>query len=179
MHRIGAEIPIVAVAAAMMAGMVLVVGRAIEPPTEPIVLASRPAELYAGGPATCLAAPLTGRAASGVVGQARLCHDGRDLHLTLRMDGIAPGEVFSAWLGYAHRQAPCQDSSCGSSDLPSDRPASLMQRRIGDASSTARTLELDAALTGVELTPGEQVVLRVLQPGESAGPYAQAIFDVP
>ena len=112
------------------------------------------------------------------MGQARLCRDGRDLRLALRVDGLAPGQVYSAWLGYAHQLAPCQDSACGQSHLLSGHSTGL-QQIIGSMPPASRTLELDVTLREVQLSSGAQILLRVLRPGGRAGPDAGAVFNVP
>jgi hypothetical protein len=179
MDRIAIELPIAAVAAALMAGMVLATGSAIDPPIEPILLSNGKVESTAGSPSGCLEAPITTPSDAGDVGHARLCHDGRDLRLVLRADGLAPGSGYRAWLGYAHQLGPCEDSLCDEIGLPSGRSTGSMQQIIGEVPPTSRTLELDVSLRDVKLVSGAQILLRLLRQGSLAGPDAGAVFNVP
>jgi hypothetical protein len=178
-HRIAVELPVMATVAAIMASMVLIVGRSIEPPAHPVVLASHVVDSPTGDVGACLEAPVTALWATGAVGKGTLCYDGRDLRVALRVTDLAPGEVYAAWLGYEHQPAPCHDSPCGSVDLPSERPTGLMQQVVGGVSPPSRTLELDATLRDIRLLSGARVSLLLLRPTGRAGPHAQATFTIP
>lgn len=179
MRRVTIEVPIMAMAAIVMASMVLAVGNAIESPAVPVVLASAPVEPRSGTATDCLEADVVALTTAEVAGHARLCYDGRDLRLTFRAKGLAPGEVYSAWLGYMHRTVPCQDTPCGPIDLSHERTIALMQRPVGGVSPASLELEFDSSVRRVQLARGEQVSLLLLRPGGLPVTYAQAVFIVP
>jgi hypothetical protein len=178
-HRVAIELPIMAMASAIMTSMVLIVGTTIEPPAQPIVLPSRSVDSPTGDVGRCLIAPVTAPLASGIVGQGTLCESGRDLRVTLRVTDLTPGEVYTAWLSYAPQPAPCRDSPCGSIDLPSESPAGLMERIDGGVVPPSHTLELHRELRDTRFISGAQISLLLLRPRGRVGPHAQAVFIIP
>jgi hypothetical protein len=158
---------------------VLVIGSAIEPPTEPVVLARRPEGARSDNVMGCLEAPVTSPSTAEAVGHARLCHDGHTLQVTLRVTGLVPGEVYSLWLGYAHQLEPCQASLCGHGDLPHERSTGLLQQVVGEGSPGSGALQVDSNVHDVQLVRGARLSLLLLCPCPPVEPHAQATFVVP
>jgi hypothetical protein len=179
MQRIAIEVPIMAVAAILMASMVLAGGSAIPPPAEPLLLPSRPVASDISDTTRCLEAPVTTPSAAGAVGRATLCQTGRDLHTTLRADGLALGVVYTAWLGYTVQPPPCQGSPCGPFGLPGEQPTEFTQQIGGGVVPASGTLEVDAQIREFRPMSGGQVSLLLLLPTGEASPLAQATFLVP
>jgi hypothetical protein len=165
--------------AAIIAGMVLILGAMV--PVSPVP--ETPFDRAAVAPfidaGTCLEAPMLPFAAPGASGRATLCDDGQDLRIALQVSGLTPGEEFTAWLGYGTILPVCREASCRLIGAPGDDPAASMQR-IGDASAQpSGVLEFERELADVRLLHGARIALEVLGERGRAGPYAQAIFIVP
>jgi hypothetical protein len=163
MHRIAIETPIVAVAGAILASLVLVAGIAIEPSPEPIVLSGK-ILLPAGGTGGCLDAPMSAPSTRGAAGEMKLCPDDRDLLATLRVGGLEPGASYSAWLSVAPQPTLCTVSYCEPSGM-ADAGWAEETRRIGTGfASTSRTVEFGAILHDVPRVSGVQISMFLLLP---------------
>jgi hypothetical protein len=97
----------------------------------------------------------------------------------MRINGLTPGEEYTAWFGVGALPAVCRDGSCRPGDMQEDDHTVSMQR-IGNASvQSSGVLELERELTDVRLVHGAHIALQILGERGRAGPYAQAIFIVP
>ena len=180
--RIAVTEVLVGIAAGLIIGAGIgAVGRTIEVPSAPSSLSSRPYELLADTLGACLDAPVTGPSASDIIGQARLCRAGRSVRFTFQASGLAPGVVYTIWLGSFDTPASCSDPSCALIDVWSQIPVvPLDARRVGgDVTSPSQTLEIHGELHDVHLVSGGQVILMLLRPAGRAGPHAQATFTIP
>jgi hypothetical protein len=175
MRRVAVEILFLAIAGAVMAGLVLTVGSAIEP-TEPTGLLAGGAESRSDSAMTCFEAPLSSHHANEQGGLARLCQVDRTLHVAIRATGLVPGEVYIAWLGFPPDLSPCPASSCGSTDLSHERSAGLLQRVIGEPGPLTRALAFDTSIRDVQLASGAEIALRLIR--SSGQTDAEATFII-
>jgi hypothetical protein len=161
-----------------MASIVLVGGTAIQPSPRPCTLSNRSAEWISGNVSACLDAPAITPSTPELTGQATLCNAGRDLRVSLRVDSLTPGVVYTAWLGSFDKPASCEDPSC---EYTAVIPVILLDaRRVGEgAALPSQTLEIGGVLRDVRLVSGGQVMVMLLQPGGRPGPHAQAVFTLP
>ncbi|MFN8526814.1 MAG: hypothetical protein U0821_27235 [Chloroflexota bacterium] len=178
MHRIAIELPIVAAASAVIAGMVLIAGTALDRQAQATGVASRAAGATSGDPETCLVAPVTAASAIGVIGQSVLCYDGRDLRATLVAHDLAPGQLYNTWLRYEYSPAPCTDSPCGQIDLPNEGPTGLLELMGGEVAPPSRRVEVRVELRGVHLVRGALLTLSLAHADGADNPVAQAAFTI-
>ena len=179
MHRITIEIPIATMAAAMIASFVLIAGIAIEPAAAPIMVPGLPVEPLFDGWGNCLIAPVTALPASDVVGHARFCQVGDDVHATLRVGGLVPGAVYTGWLSYTTHPVLCTHSYCEPPTVLPDATDGLMQQFDEGVAASSRTLELDATLPDLSPVSGAQVSLLLQHSNGGVESHAEAIFSIP
>lgn len=179
MHRVAVEIPMIALAAASIASMVLAGGRTIEPSPAPIAQTAPPSETPNGAERICLEAPVTAHTAPGVDGKAELCIGSRDVQVHLRVDGVTAGKVYTAWLSYIAQPVRCRDVPCGPADFFGDSPIGLMTQFDGGVAPPSQTLELAGELHDLELVGGAQVTVLLLRPRGPTGLHSQAVFIIP
>ena len=179
MRRSTITLLLLATPAAVIAGMVLVLGSTIPALPLPVVPSSRTAgaPFVSGG--TCLEAPATAFAAPGASGRAIICDDGQGVRITFLASGLPPGERYTAWLGYSVLPTACREVACRQIDAQIDDPGGSMQQ-IGDASTLANgVLEFERELPDLRLVHGAQIVVQLLGERGRAGPYVQASLAVP
>lgn len=179
--RITVSEVLVGIAAGLIMGAGIgAVGRTIDVPSTPSSLSSRSSELLTDTPSACLDAPVTEPSASHVIGQARLCHAGRSVRFTFHASGLAPGAVYTAWLGSFEKPVSCADPACGSFDVLSQSSGvPLDARRVeGEFASPSQALEIRGEVHDMHLVSGGQVSLMLLRPGGRAGPHAQVTFNI-
>jgi hypothetical protein len=178
-RRIAVEIPIAVAAAAMIAGLVLAAGTAIQPPTAPGSQVAQSVEPSDATERICLDAPVTSHTAPGIDGEAELCSAGRDVRVRLRVNGVTAGKVYTAWLSYVEQPLLCRDAPCGPSDFFADVPLGLLAQFDGGVAPPSRTLELAGELHDLQLASGAQVTLLLLRPRGPTGLHSQAVFIIP
>jgi hypothetical protein len=178
-HRIAIEIPIAIMAAAMVASFVLIAGIAIEPSVAPIMLPGAPVEPFFDGWGNCLITTVTAPPASDVLGHARLCQVGDDVHATLRVGGLVPGAIYTGSISYSTHPVLCTHSYCEPPTVLPDAPDGPMQQFDEGVAASSRTLELDATLPDFSPVSGSQVSLLLRRPNGGAGSHAEAVFGIP
>jgi hypothetical protein len=177
-RRIAIELPIGALAAAIMASIVACAGAAIEPMSQPAARTDL-TDAPDGGAARCLEAPVTAPSAMGQVGTSTLCYDHYVLRAMLLVHDLAPGPLYTVWLVYQLPPAACPDTSCAPVGLLTGSPSGLMQLLGGAVAPPSGMLEIHGQLQDVRLVRGARVSLMLLRPGGKAGPHAQAELIVP
>jgi hypothetical protein len=179
MHRIAIDVPVAAMAAVVMASLVLVAGTAIAPANEEMLSPGAPLEPLFDAWGNCLIGSVTAAPASSVLGQARLCQVGDDLHAILRVGGLVPGGVYTGWLSYTTHPVLCTPSYCEPPAMLPDTPYELMRQIDEGIAASSRTLELGATLPDFSPVSGSRVALLLRHPNGGAGSYAEAVFSIP
>jgi len=157
-HRL-AELLVVIAANAGIVVALFAVNLALAQPS--YQAASRPSSAGAG----CVDAPAAALSASNVSGGGGVCLDDGGVHPALRVSGLSPGEVYTAWLGYFDRPSACAQSPCGVVDLRGDAPPGVLVRIGGGVAREDGELELRSDLADLRLAAGAQVTLLLLNHG--------------
>jgi hypothetical protein len=178
-RQIAVELPMMATVAAIIAVLVLVAGRSIEPPSQPFVLPSRTVQSPGDAVEACIEAPVSARSGADAVGRATLCHRGTRLRVSLQASILTTGETYTALLTYVPQPGQCTDSPCGQVDLPDERPRGLNLRVDGVVVSPFHAVEVDAEVPDSRLPSGAWLSLMLLPETGNLGPPTEAVFTIP
>ena len=177
MQRTVVEPLVIATAATIMAGAVLLAGVAIERSTQAAAPSGLMVRSGTGDTERCVESLVT--APPDTVGRGVLCENGRDLSVVVQVHGLTPREEYTALLSYTHQPAVCGSSACWAADYPAEGPPELTELIGGGIVSPLRTLDLRGDLHSVHLRSGTLVVLTLLHHREENGRHAQFAFTVP
>jgi hypothetical protein len=107
----------------------------------------------------CSNAPVTQLAGSGLRGSARLCFSDEAVRPAMRVEGLTPGEAYTAWLAYFDRPLACKQTPCSGADVLGKDPVGTLGRMDGIVADGTRTAELHGDLRDLRVSGGSQVAL--------------------
>jgi len=157
-----------ATGAVIIAVLILMAGRSIEPPGRPIVLPSQVLQSPGDAVEACLDAPATTPSDSATVGRATLCHHRARVRVSLQASNLTPGETCAVLLTYIAHPAVCPDALCRSVYLTDERVLGLSLRIDGVVVSPSQVVELHTELPTSHLPAGAQLSLQVIHPSVQA-----------
>jgi hypothetical protein len=167
-----------AISAAIMAGLVLILGASASLSPAAAAPTRSPVEPFVDA-GTCLDAALAPFAAAGAAGHARLCDDGHALRIAVEAIGLAPGEQYTVRLGSRFAPTMCQDVACRLLDRENGDPSDVMQPISRAVTDPTGVLELTKEIQDGHLLHGETITLQLVGELDKAGPYLQAQVVVP
>ena len=179
MRRIGVEIPVTLVTAAVIAILVMVAGHAIEPSAQPAQLTGHGVQPAGDDRETCLNAPASTLSGLIVDGGATLCYRGAGLRLSLTTSSLTPGESRVALVTYVPSPIVCGDALCRPLDLPDDRSQAWNLRIDGMVAAPPRSIEVRAEIPDTRVPSGAQISLVLLHPRGQASLATAARFTIP
>jgi hypothetical protein len=110
---------------------------------------------------------LTPLGSAAVRGQAWLCFSGEGIDVSIVPEHLVPGRAYTAWLLYANDPRGCNATPCEGSGPGEEHGHWIRARVDGAIADDRRTVRLAATYRGLRLAQGAQVLLVLVDAGET------------